>query len=109
MALILSPIPFLVLFLFFVLIVATSKYVSLGSVTVAVLYPVVLNGYFKIAFPTVPMPGLAALSSIVLAILIVWCHRANLSRISNKTEHKISFGKKPKEPAASEEEDDDEE
>ena len=99
MALILSPIPFLMLLAIFVLIVGWSKYVSLGSVTVAALYPVVLNGYFKIVFDLTPH-GIISLSAIILAILIVWCHRANLSRISNRTEHKISFGKKPKvEPA----------
>ena len=35
-----------------------------------------------------------AISSITLAILIVWCHRANIVRISNRTENKLSFGKK---------------
>lgn len=96
MALILSPIPFLILFLLFVGIVAASKYVSLGSVTVAVLYPVVIHGYFAFMFSNTDraLPGLVALTTIILAILIVWCHRANLQRISNKTEHKISFGKK---------------
>lgn len=97
MALILSPVPFLILFLIFALIVGTSKYVSLGSVTVAVLYPVVLSAYFKFLFAEIErsLPGFTALASILLAILIVWCHRGNLSRISNRTEHKISFGKKP--------------
>lgn len=110
MALILSPLPFLILFLIFALIVGTSKYVSLGSVTVAILYPVVLNAYFRFLFPGLEhsLPGLAALSSITLAILIVWCHRGNLARISNRTERKISFGKKPKEPKTDEEEEDEE-
>lgn len=109
MALILSPIPFLILFLVFVGIVAASKYVSLGSVTVAVLYPVVLSGYFKFMFAAdYSFPGFAAVTSILLAILIVWCHRANLVRISNKTEHKISFGKKREEPVADEDDEDEE-
>ncbi len=96
MALILSPVVFLILLLLFVLIVATSKYVSLGSVTVAVLYPIVLSGYFKFVFSKTDLsvPGFAALASITLAILIVWCHRKNLERISNRTENKLSFGKK---------------
>ena len=110
MALILSPVPFLILFCIFALIVGTSKYVSLGSVTVAVLYPVVLNAYFRFLFPNIEhsLPGFVALTSILLAILIVWCHRGNLARISNRTERKISFGKKHKEPEASEEENDEE-
>ena len=110
MALILSPVPFLLLLLVFIGIVAASKYVSLGSVTVAVLYPIVLSGYFKFMFAKtdISLPGFAALTSIILAILIVWCHRGNLQRIGNRTERKISFKKKP-EAAKSEEEEEDEE
>ena len=33
-------------------------------------------------------------SFIIAAIVIVWCHRHNLERISNRTENKISFKKK---------------
>ena len=94
MALILSPIPFLFLLLLFIVIVAASKYVSLGSVTVAVLYPVLLNAYFKVSFGGMTTPGLASLSTIAIAILIVWCHRENLKRISDRTERKISFKSK---------------
>ena len=94
MALVLTPIPFLVLFALFVFVVWSSKYVSLGSVIVAMLYPVLLHGYFAVRFNGLTMPPLTAISSITLAILIVWCHRANLQRISERTEHKISFGKK---------------
>ena len=98
MALILTPIPFLILLLLFVIIVWISKYVSLGSVTVAILYPIVLHGYFTLRFPEAEktLPGLVAFSAIALAIIIVWCHRGNLQRISNRTERKISFKKKPK-------------
>ena len=96
MVLILSPIVFLVLIALFIGVVAFSKYVSLGSVLAASLFPVVLHGYFAVF--SVPMPGLMALSSILLAILIVWCHRTNLVRISNRTENKLSFGKKKEEP-----------
>ncbi len=93
MALILTPIPFLMLFLLFVVIFCMSHYVSLGSVCVAVLYPVVLHGYFAVAFER-PMDGLIALSSILIACLIVWCHRENLQRISNRTERKTYLRKK---------------
>ncbi len=106
-ALILSPIPFVILILIFILMVATSKYVSLGSVTGAILYPVVVNGYFNIVLGG-KTPGLISLSTIIIAILIVWCHRGNLQRISNKTERKISFGgKKAAEEAVNEEDDGD--
>ena len=99
LALILSPICALILIAIFVGIVAFSKFVSLGSVTAVALYPVVLNGYFAVlAGGTPPMP-LMVLTTILLAILIVWCHRANLARISRGEENKLSFGKKKPEPA----------
>lgn len=98
--LMLAPIIFLILFLVFVLIVYVSKYVSLGSVSVAVLFPVALRAYFKVVFSGASLPGLVALCSIVLALLIVWCHRGNLSRIMDRTERKLSFKKKPSEAHA---------
>ena len=93
MALILTPVPFLILFGIFAAIFAMSNYVSLGSVCVAMLYPVVLHGYFAVVFES-PMDGLIALATIILAILIVWCHRGNLKRISEKTEKKTYLRKK---------------
>ena len=93
-ALVLSPIVFLILFALFAAIVAVSKYVSLGSVTTAILYPVMLHGYFTVIFGAGTTPGLAALASVIIAILIVWCHRGNLQRISDRTERKLSFKKK---------------
>ena len=121
MALILSPIAFLLVLLVFIATVAWTKYVSLGSVFGGVLYPVVLHGYFnylgalinpKIAEGQVPFlqNGMISLVSIIAAILIVWCHRANLQRISDRTENKISFKKKLVDQKKEEEaEDDDEE
>lgn len=92
-ALILAPVPALILIAIFVAIVAISKYVSLGSVSAAILFPVIVNGYFNFALSTAPH-GIISLSTIAMAVLIVWCHRGNLQRISNRTERKLSFGKK---------------
>ena len=94
MALMLSPGVFGILLLLFVIIVYLSRYVSLGSVTVAVLYPIAMQGYFGFVFGSPYMPVFVTLSTIVMAILIVWCHRENLKRIGNRTERKLSFGKK---------------
>ena len=91
-ALILTPVIFLILLAVFVAVVAMSKYVSLGSVSVAVLYPVAVSAQIKLCFTA--MHGLMAISVIALAIIIVWCHRGNLKRISDRTERKLSFKKK---------------
>ena len=97
MVLILTPAPFAILFLIFAAIVAGSKYVSLGSVTAMILYPIVLRGYFAVAFvEPKPMPGLLSLSTIIIAILVVWSHRENLRRISERKENKLSFKSKKK-------------
>ena len=92
--LILAPIPALILIAVFAIIVACSKYVSLGSVSAGVLLPVVISFYVKLLFGGQSLPGILALCTILIAILIVWCHRENLKRISNRTENKLSFKKK---------------
>ncbi len=97
-ALILSPIPFLLLLAVFVIIVAATKYVSLGSVTGVALYPILMHAYFQFSM-NAKMHGLAATSLILIAILVIWCHRENLKRISNRTENKLSFKKKKKDDA----------
>ncbi len=94
MALVLSPTPFLILLLVFILIVWASKYVSLASVSVAVLYPILVHAYTKYVAGA-NLPGLVSLSTIILAIIIVFRHKENLKRISDRTERKISFKKKP--------------
>jgi glycerol-3-phosphate acyltransferase PlsY len=91
--LVMEPMVFLLLLVIFAVIVAATKYVSLGSVCVAMLYPVMLHGTFAFLFESA-MDGMIALSTIVLACLIVWCHRENLRRIGERTENKLSFGKK---------------
>ena len=100
MALILTPIEFAFLILLFALIVYTTKYVSLGSVVVAVLYPVVVSGHIKVLMALndkIPgQNGIMALVTVVIAILVVYCHRENLKRISEGTERKISIGGKKK-------------
>lgn len=93
MALVLSPVPLAILLVLFIVIVAVSKYVSLGSIVGVMFYPVLLSVYFSIFEASVPL--YAAISSITLAILVIWCHRENIIRISNHTERRLSFKKKP--------------
>lgn len=99
MVLMLSPIVAAILILIFALIVSFTKFVSLGSVTGCILYPVILNGYcLVLSNSTVRPDPIMVFTSILIAILIVWCHRANLVRISRGEEHKLSFKSKSPEP-----------
>lgn len=76
----------LILFVIFVIIVAISKWISLGSITIAILYPVILYVFYKNTIVT--------LIALIFAVMVVVAHRQNIKRILNKTENKISFKKK---------------
>ena len=80
---------FLFLFFVFVVIVLGTKFVSLGSVIGAMLYPVVLNRIN----PDVPFGWLIA---TIVAALVVFMHRENIKRLLKGTENKISLGSKKK-------------
>ena len=88
--LLLSPFSFLLCFIVFALLVATTRYVSLGSVVSGLMLPLFINAYNKM-FET---GGLNGLISVLMALVILWCHRKNLERISRREESKLSFGKK---------------
>jgi len=80
-----SPPTFLVLFIIFVVIVVGTKYVSLGSVMCALLYPLLLSRFGGV--------GINVIMSFMITILVVVMHRENIKRILNRTENKISFSK----------------
>ena len=94
MALILTPAVFGALILLFIIIVAISGFVSLGSIIVAGLFPfaVCLYSYFLGG----GIPTLTAICTLFLGTFVIWCHRANISRLRSGTEKKISIGKKEK-------------
>ncbi|MFT3951407.1 MAG: glycerol-3-phosphate 1-O-acyltransferase PlsY [Oscillospiraceae bacterium] len=78
----------------FGLIVAISKYVSLGSILSAITYPLLtllLQGLRGIdGF------GINAMMACIFMLLIIFLHRANIVRLKNGTENKLSFGGKNK-------------
>lgn len=80
------PIVFLICFATFVIIVAGTKYVSLGSIIGMSLYPVVYTAFNG--------NGFTGIIAVVIAVLVVWAHRTNIKRLLNRTESKLSFGKK---------------
>ncbi len=73
-----------VMVVLFIIVVAISKYVSLGSVVIAAALPVVC---------LVVYPGRYALAvfGLFAAVFVIWKHRANLGRIRRGEEHRISF------------------
>ena len=68
----------------FLLVLAKSKFVSLSSISAAILLPVFMffyignfmNSYFYI--------------SLIVALLVIWKHRTNITRLLNGKESKIN-------------------
>ena len=91
-----DPIVFLILITLFVIIVAFTRYISLGSVICVMLYPILLdriNHFFT---------GQAtpyAVFAMIIAALVVIKHWTNIKRLMSGTESKFSFKKSVKTPA----------
>ena len=78
----------LICLVFAILIMALTKIVSLGSMGAAILFPVL-----TIFIPTnYIVPGSYIVFGIILAVFIVYNHRANIKRLASGTENKL--GKK---------------
>ncbi len=92
MVLILSPIVFALLFLTFLLLLAVTHYVSLSSITVGFLYPFVLNRVM--ALFGIAAGGLITLLTVLVGLLIFYCHRTNIVRLKEKRENRFYFRKK---------------
>lgn len=94
--LILSPVVFAILLLIFVILVAFTKYVSLGSIVVALTYPLFYNVTFTAWFGGSTAPAYVVLFTMFVAIFVTWLHRSNIKRLWNGEESKLSFSSKPK-------------
>lgn len=89
---------FLILFTVFVLIVLWTRFISLGSVTVFFLFPLLLsrmNGG--------RMPSIVVLLAFMMSALGVYLHRSNIKRIYSGTESKVSFKSKKKDDSGDDE------
>ena len=71
----------LILIIIFALTILITKYVSLGSILMAVFYPVFIGIFYK--------DIILVLISTVFTIIVVVAHRENVKRLINHTENKI--------------------
>ena len=90
-----NPLILLIILLLFVALVASTKYLSLGSIIVMLLYPILLNRLY------LPLHGakehaVAAIVSVLNALFVVWLHRENIKRLLSGKENKFSLKKKDK-------------
>lgn len=84
--LICSPVTFLICVTVFFIIVAFTKYISLGSIICALLMPVVLARIMGTA-------NLVIIPTVIICLIIVWKHRSNIKRLREGNENKIHLGK----------------
>lgn len=89
----LIPVTFIITLLFFILLIAITRYVSLGSLTAALVL-VLTQGYFTFR-DGVRDPEFLVLALIV-SLFIFIKHRTNIKRLWEGTENKISFRRKKK-------------
>jgi acyl phosphate:glycerol-3-phosphate acyltransferase len=82
----LTPLPLLAVLLLFVMVVAWTRRLSLGSVTAAGLFPVAC---WMILHPEWPV----LFAALGAAVLIVWRHRDNIGRIRADSERVFRFGR----------------
>ena len=76
---------------FALVIIALTRMVSAGSILAAILFPVLTlfigQDYYIVS-------GNYFIFSIIMALMVAFNHRTNISRILNGTENKLSFNKK---------------
>ena len=75
----------------FLLTVVLSRYVSLGSILVAVLYPFSMLWYTR-GMSYSPRPEVVC--AFLMAALVIWAHRGNIKRLLSGTENKLGQKKK---------------
>ena len=84
---ILVPLAVLIAGVLFVVIVWTTRFVSLGSMLSAVAIPFIV--WLLSLLRPVPDVSAMIVSTLAGAILIIYAHRANIGRLVNKTENKF--------------------
>ncbi len=84
----LAPLPASCAMLAFALVVAASRYVSLGSLIGAVVLPIVLVAQERALTPLV-------LVSMSVAAFVFWTHRENIGRLRRGEERRIGREKEP--------------
>ena len=81
----LAPVPMVVTFAVFVVVVLATGYVSLGSMLSAIVLPALL---LVTLGPRSPL----FLVSAVIALFVFWTHRANIGRLRRGEEHRFGRG-----------------
>lgn len=83
----LAPVPLLAITIVFVAVVAMTRFISLGSIIGAGLFPLAV---WMIDHPETPL----VVAALAGGLFIIWRHSANIARLRAGTENVFTFGKK---------------
>lgn len=78
----------LILFVIFVSVILVSKWISLGSIVIAILYPVFIFVFYK--------NWILSLVALLFTAIVIIAHRENIKRLIKGEENKISLKNKKK-------------
>ncbi|MBQ2253319.1 MAG: glycerol-3-phosphate acyltransferase, partial [Clostridia bacterium] len=81
---------FLVLISLFLLMVISTKFVSVGSITAAFFYPLMLSAFFG------AVPFFMLSTALLTAVLVIFLHRENVRRLIHGEEKKFGQKEPPK-------------
>lgn len=90
--LICNPFVFVIMLTIFIIIVAGTRYISLGSVMCMLIYPFVLNGIDVWLNGSCPY----VIFALLTAVLVIFKHKDNIKRLRQGKENKFSFKKSVK-------------
>jgi glycerol-3-phosphate acyltransferase PlsY len=81
----LVPLATIAMIVVFIVVVAKTRYISLGSIVGAATFPLAVWLVFQ-------PPLSVELAALVAAIFIIYRHRTNIIRLQQGSEHLLSFG-----------------
>ena len=77
----------LICLVFALILMALTRFVSLGSIAAAILFPVLTVFIHE----NYLVPGSYVIFAIIMAVLVVFNHRSNVKRLLEGKENKLSF------------------
>jgi glycerol-3-phosphate acyltransferase PlsY len=83
----LTPLPLAAVLVVFVVTVAVTRYISLGSIVAAGSLPL---GVWLISHPPAPV----TVAALAAGAFVIWRHKSNIERFRAGTENKFSFGRR---------------
>ena len=88
----LDPLTFAIVIPFFALLLYITRYVSVSSIIAAIAYPIIT--YITQSMRDFDAPLIDAGFALLMSIIMIYMHKANIQRLKNGTENKFSFKRK---------------